>query len=259
MKDKNILLKEGNVLIDRINTLKNKSKKRIEKSKAILKEYDVVNVNINVIIEKSKVIRDNDACDFNILIETTHTLNKRANAVLEKYNIPIEGVKLYCDIVTIHKNVIEKHKEESKAFLKEYAVNKDNASMLIERLRKMTRKASDNIKKVIDEPKKGLEDIKEVLHTHMKNRKDLSDNKKILYESKKACRKTLYDIKTAWTKRLQDIEKISMYTNIEKTFDDIQKELELIKNESYYIKKNIQSHKKEIGKIKNNPFIEKLF
>lgn len=59
MKDKNILLEEGNVLIDRINTLKNKSKKRIEKSKAILKEYDVVNVNINVIIEKSKVIRDN--------------------------------------------------------------------------------------------------------------------------------------------------------------------------------------------------------
>ena len=68
-----------------------------------------------------------------------------------------------------------------------------------------------------------------------------------------------YMIKTAWTKRLQDIEKISMYTNIEKTFDDIQKELEFIKNESYYIKKNIQSHKKEIGKIKNNPFIEKLF
>ena len=59
MKDKNILLEEGNVLIDRINTLKNKSKKRIEKLKAILKEYDVVNVNINVIIEKSKVIRDN--------------------------------------------------------------------------------------------------------------------------------------------------------------------------------------------------------
>ena len=93
----------------------------------------------------------------------------------------------------------------------------------------------------------------------MKNRKDLYDNKKVLYESKKACRKTLYDIKTAWTKRLQDIEKISMYTNIEKTFDDIQKELELIKNESYYIKKNIKSHKKEIGKIKNNAFIEKVF
>ena len=53
LKYKNILLEEGNVLIDRINTLKNKSKKRIEKSKAILKEYDVVNVNINVIIEKS--------------------------------------------------------------------------------------------------------------------------------------------------------------------------------------------------------------
>ena len=80
------------MLIDRINTLKNKSKKRIEKSKAILKEYDVVNVNINVIIEKSKVIRDNDACDFNILIETTHALNKRANAVLEKSNIAIKGV-----------------------------------------------------------------------------------------------------------------------------------------------------------------------
>ena len=92
MKDKNILLEEGNVLIDRINTLKNKSKKRIEKSKAILKEYDVVNVNINVIIEKSKVIRDNDACDSNILIENTHILNKRDNAVLEKSNIAIKGV-----------------------------------------------------------------------------------------------------------------------------------------------------------------------
>ena len=167
--------------------------------------------------------------------------------------------KSYCDIVTIHKNVTKKHKEESKAFLKEYAVNKDNASMLIKRLRKITRKASDNIKKVIDEPKKGLEDIKEVLHTHMKNRKDLYDNTKVLYESKKACRKTLYDIKTACTKRLQDIEKIFMYTDIEKTFDDIQKELELIKNESYYIKKNIKSNKKEIGKIKNNALIEKVF
>ena len=92
MKDKNILLKEGNVLIDRINTLKNKSKKRIEKSKAILKEYDVANVNINVIIEKSEVIRDNDACDSNILIENTHILNKRDNAVLEKSNIAIKGV-----------------------------------------------------------------------------------------------------------------------------------------------------------------------
>ena len=92
MKDKNILLEEGNVLIDRINTLKNKSKKRIEKSKAILKEYDVVNVNINVIIEKSEVIRDNDACDSNILIENTHILNKRDNAVLEKSNIAIKGV-----------------------------------------------------------------------------------------------------------------------------------------------------------------------
>ena len=92
MKDKNILLEEGNVLIDRINTLKNKSKKRIEKSKAILKEYDVVNVNINVIIEKSEVIRDNDACDSNILIENSHILNKRDNAVLEKSNIAIKGV-----------------------------------------------------------------------------------------------------------------------------------------------------------------------
>ena len=92
LKYKNILLEEGNVLIDRINTLKNKSKKRIEKSKAILKEYDVVNVNINVIIEKSEVIRDNDACDSNILIENTHILNKRDNAVLEKSNIAIKGV-----------------------------------------------------------------------------------------------------------------------------------------------------------------------
>ena len=33
-------------------------------SKAILNEYDVVNVNINVISEKSKVIRDNYPCDF---------------------------------------------------------------------------------------------------------------------------------------------------------------------------------------------------
>ena len=55
-----------------IYTLKNKSKKRIEESKVLLKEYAVTTAIIDVIIEKSKVIRDNDACDFNMLIENTH-------------------------------------------------------------------------------------------------------------------------------------------------------------------------------------------
>lgn len=36
-----------------------------------------------MLIEKSKVIRDKDACDFNILIEKAKALNKKSNSNLD--------------------------------------------------------------------------------------------------------------------------------------------------------------------------------
>lgn len=48
-----------------------------------LKENAVNKYNIDMLIEKSKVIRDKDACDFNILIEKAKALNKKSNSNLD--------------------------------------------------------------------------------------------------------------------------------------------------------------------------------
>ena len=63
--------------------------------------------------------------------------SKRVNANLENTNMLLEEVKVLNDRVYMCRNNSKKYIQESKALLKEYAVNKDNANVLIERLRKI--------------------------------------------------------------------------------------------------------------------------
>ena len=73
-KRNNILLEDSGTLLDRMNKLKNESKKRMEGSSKFSKEYEVRNDKIDKTIGKPKIVRD--TCEFDILIENTNELIK---------------------------------------------------------------------------------------------------------------------------------------------------------------------------------------
>ena len=65
-KDTDTLLEDVDVLSNRINKLKYKSKKRMEHSNKLLEQYEVINDKIDKTIEKSKIVRE--TFEFNMLI-----------------------------------------------------------------------------------------------------------------------------------------------------------------------------------------------
>ena len=65
-----------------MNTLKDKSEKRMELSNKLLEEYKAINDETDTKIEKTKIVRA--PCEINMLIESTNGLIKRTNDNCEK-------------------------------------------------------------------------------------------------------------------------------------------------------------------------------
>ena len=79
------------MLLNRMNKLKDKSKKRMNQFNKILEEYEVINDKIDKIIEKSEMVRE--TCEFNTLKESTNELVKRTNDNCEKTDILLDDMK----------------------------------------------------------------------------------------------------------------------------------------------------------------------
>ena len=132
-KDKNILLEDSVVLINKMDTLKDKSEKRIKESNKLLEECIVINDKIDNTIEKSKKIRD--TYDYDILIENTIDLIKRTDDNSENTDIAMNDIKKLNTKVNKLKKVSKKGISESKDILKSYEILNNNADTLINRLK----------------------------------------------------------------------------------------------------------------------------
>ena len=160
-KANNIVLEDTDTLLDRMNKLKNKSKKRIEDSNKLIEEYAVINDKNDKTIKKLIIT---DTCEFNNLIEKTQAINKRDNTISKGNNIlltiyefailienPNELIKTTDDNcenidILLHdiKNLNDKFDKlgkrskkginKFKNLLKSYEVINDNANILIEKL-----------------------------------------------------------------------------------------------------------------------------
>ena len=132
-KDKNILLEDSAVLINKMDKLKDKSKKRIKESNKLLEEYIVINDKIDNAIEKSKKIKD--TYDYDILIENTIDLIKRTDDNSENTDIAMNDIKKLNTKVNKLKKLSKKGISESKDILKSYEILNNNADTLINRLK----------------------------------------------------------------------------------------------------------------------------
>ena len=94
------------MLLNRINNLKDKSKKRMEHSNKLLEEYEVINDKIDKTIEKSKMV--SETCEFKMLIKITNELVKRTNANCEKTDILSDDIKKLNDQVDKLKKEVKK-------------------------------------------------------------------------------------------------------------------------------------------------------
>ena len=119
-----------NALLDRINKLKNKSKKRIEESNKLLEECKVINDKIDKTIEKSKSKHDN-------LIEKVQILNKRYNNMSKDKNILLEDSAVLINKMDKLKDKSKKRIKESNKLLEEYIVINDKIDNTIEKSKKI--------------------------------------------------------------------------------------------------------------------------
>ena len=139
-KDTDTLLEDVDVLLNRMNKLKDKSKKRMEHSNKLLEEYEVINDKIDKTIEKSKI----ETCEFNMLIESTNELVKRTNNNCEKTVILLDNIKKLNTKVDKLKKRSKKGINKSKELLKSYEINNDNANTLIKRLKTINKDGNLN-------------------------------------------------------------------------------------------------------------------
>ena len=131
-KDNNMLLDDTNTLLDRINKIKNKSKKRIEESNKLLGEYKVINDKLDKTIGKSK-----NKDKYDNLIQKVQILDKRCNNISKDKNILLEDTPILINKMGKLKNKIKKRIEESNKLLEEYIVTNDKINTAIEKSKKI--------------------------------------------------------------------------------------------------------------------------
>ena len=131
-KDNNMLLDDTNTLLDRINKIKNKSKKRIEESNKLLGEYKVINDKLDKTIGKSK-----NKDKYDNLIQKVQILDKRCNNISKDKNILLEDTPILINKMGKLKNKIKKRIEESNKLLEEYIVINDKINTAIEKSKKI--------------------------------------------------------------------------------------------------------------------------
>ena len=131
-KDNNMLLDDTNTLLDRINKIKSKSKKRIEESNKLLGEYKVINDKLDKTIGKSK-----NKDKYDNLIQKVQILDKRCNNISKDKNILLEDTPILINKMGKLKNKIKKRIEESNKLLEEYIVINDKINTAIEKSKKI--------------------------------------------------------------------------------------------------------------------------
>ena len=127
-KDNNILLDDTNTLLDRINKIKNKSKKGIEESNKLLGECKVINDKLDKTIGKSK-----NKDKYDNLIEKVQILDKRCNNMSKDKNIFLEDTPIFISEMDQLKSKIKKRIEEPNKLLEEYIVINDKINTAIEK------------------------------------------------------------------------------------------------------------------------------